>query len=117
MRTRSPDLRILPSSTAATFSFCATVARSTSLPLKKNAEVRAATRKPGVRASAFKISSEMPSLKYSFSAFPLMFTNGSTAMDLFASEAGAAAEANEAFVLPVPRPACEGRSDPDRFQK
>ena len=46
MRTRLPDLRTLPSSTVATLSFCATVGMSTSLPLKENAEVRDATRKP-----------------------------------------------------------------------
>src|SRR5436190_4951986 len=58
------------------------------LPLNEKAEVRAATRRPGVRASALRISSVMPSLKYSLSLAALMFSNGSTAMD-FWSEAGA----------------------------
>src|SRR4030095_4402066 len=53
MRTRLPDLRTLPSSTVATLSFCATVGMSTSLPLKENADVRDATRRPRIFASTF----------------------------------------------------------------
>ncbi len=88
MRTRLPDLRTLPSSTVATLSFCATVARSTSLPLKKNADVRDATRRPRIFASTLSSSSARPSAKYSFSLSWLRLTNGNTAIDGVCASAG-----------------------------
>ena len=49
MRTRWPALRTLPSRTVATFSLRATVGISISLlPLNENADVREATRRPGI---------------------------------------------------------------------
>jgi hypothetical protein len=50
-------------------------------PLKENADVRAATRRPASWVSALMMSSEMPSEKYSFSGSPLMLANGSTAIE------------------------------------
>ena len=92
-----PARRTLPSSTTPTLSASPIFCTGSFLPLKKNADMRAATRKPGVRASAFKISSEMPSLKYLFSAFPLMFTNGSTAMDFWSVALAAAGAVGRAL--------------------
>ena len=51
------------------------------LPLKENDDVRPATFRPLTRASAFRISSAMPSEKYSWSLDGLKSANGSTAMD------------------------------------
>ena len=51
------------------------------MPLKENAEVRAATRRFGSWVNALMISSEIPSEKYSFSGSPLMLAKGSTAME------------------------------------
>src|SRR6266704_2718012 len=68
------------------------------LPLNEKADVRAATRKPGVRASALRISSVMPSLKYSLSLSALMLTNGSTAMDFWSAALGAPEAAGGGFV-------------------
>ena len=82
MRSRSPALRTLPSSTVATLSLCPTSRRSTSLPLKENADVRAATLRALIRDSAFSSSSAMPSEKYSCSGSLLMLTKGSTAIEL-----------------------------------
>src|SRR6056297_125569 len=81
MRTRSPARRTLPSSTVLTPSVAATSGMPTDFPLKMNDEVREATRNCGSLTSRFRISSAMPSLKYSFSLSPLMFMKGSTAMD------------------------------------
>src|SRR3546814_4241481 len=53
---------------------------STFSPLRLNDDVRDETFSCGSLVSRLRISSEMPSLKYSFSASPLMLTNGSTAM-------------------------------------
>ena len=75
----------------------------TDLPLKMNDEVRDATRNCGNLTSRFRISSAMPSLKYSFSALPLMLTNGSTAIDLRPSSTGRGlAAAGAAVVAFVP---------------
>jgi len=49
-------------------------------PLNWNEEVRPATLRSFTCASALRISSAMPSEKYSLSLSALMFTNGSTAM-------------------------------------
>jgi len=46
MRTRWPSLRTLPSSTDATWSFCAMLGMLSWVPLKLNADVRDATRRP-----------------------------------------------------------------------
>src|SRR5205814_7089426 len=81
MRTRAPDLRTLPSSRFATSSFCPIERRSSFFPLSENEEVRPITRRPSTWASALRISSEMPSEKYSCSLSELRFTNGSTAID------------------------------------
>src|SRR5439155_1390476 len=88
-RTRLPALRTLPSRTVATFSFCATVGMSTFVPLKLNAEVREATRRPRIFESTLSNSSARPSAKYSFSSSRLMFTKGSTAIDGMFSSIGA----------------------------
>src|SRR5262245_49306070 len=83
MRTRLPALATLPSRTAPTLS-CEPIVRTSSfLPLKANDEVRAATRRPDTLDSAVIKSSEMPSLKYSFSLSELMLTKGNTATDFF----------------------------------
>ena len=50
-------------------------------------EVREVTRRALMRARSVMISSVRPSLKYSFSASVLMFTNGSTAMAFSATAA------------------------------
>ena len=57
----------------------ATSGMSMSLPLNLNEEVREATRSCGSLVSRLRISSAMPSEKYSFSGSPDMLTNGSTA--------------------------------------
>ena len=54
---------------------------STDLPLNENDDVRAATWRPSICVSALMISSEIPSLKYSFSGSGLMLAKGSTAID------------------------------------
>ena len=98
MRTFSPDLRTLPSSTEATRSARAISAIGVSLPLYEKLEVRAITRSFGTLASRFSSSSVMPSEKYSFDFSSLMFTNGSTAMELsLASGATDAADGVEAL--------------------
>src|SRR4051812_28789578 len=81
MRSLSPDRCTLPSSTADTFSNSPILRMSSFFPLNAHADVRAGTRNPGTFASPLSTSSVMPSLKYSFSLSPLMFTNGSTATD------------------------------------
>src|SRR5207245_5345714 len=53
---------------------------STLFPLNENDEVRATTRSPSTFARASRISSLMPSQKYSWSFAWLRSTNGSTAM-------------------------------------
>ena len=81
MRTWSPDLRTLPSSTVATPSSRPISLIFTFLPLKANAEVREATRSPGTLASRLRSSSVSPSEKYSCSRSELRFTSGRTAME------------------------------------
>jgi hypothetical protein len=51
------------------------------LPLYAKLELRAMTKGQRMRESAVMISSTMPSAKYSCSGSPLMFWNGSTAID------------------------------------
>src|SRR6516164_6111434 len=81
MRTVRADRRTLPSSTAATFNLRATVAMSGCCPSNENDDVRAATCSSLIRESESSSSSVKPSEKYSCSLSPLMFTNGSTAME------------------------------------
>src|SRR5580658_4565453 len=81
MRTVCPEARTLPSRTVATLSLWTTVLSSTFLPLKKNEEVRAATCSSLIRERELSNSSVSPSEKYSWLASPLMFTNGSTAIE------------------------------------
>ncbi len=81
MRTVFAERRTLPSSTAPTFSLRAIVPMSVSLPLNENAEVRAATCNSLISARELSSSSVSPSEKYSCSLSPLMFTNGSTAIE------------------------------------
>src|SRR6267143_1636340 len=90
-RRRLPALRTLPSSTVLTLSCSPTRRMSWFLPLNANADVRAATRNAWILVSALMISSAMPSVKYSFSGSALMFTNGSTAIDLVWAAAWAGA--------------------------
>ena len=86
MRTFLPSFRTLPSRILLTFSFSATVRRSSFLPLNWNDDVRAATRSPGIRTRWFKSSSDSPSEKYSCSLSELMFTKGITAMEAVPAE-------------------------------
>ena len=65
-RTRLPDRRTLPSSTVPTLSFDPISARSDDRPLNENDDARAATRRPSICDSAFRISSASPSPKKSF---------------------------------------------------
>ena len=81
MRTRPPALRTLPSRTVETPSRSAIARMSSRRSLKRNDEVRAATRRPGTCASALISSSVIPSLKYSFPASELTLRNGSTATE------------------------------------
>src|SRR5256886_10068069 len=76
---RLPSRRKLPSSTFSTFSFFLTSLTSTLLPLNEKDEVRATTRNPSTFASASRISSLMPSQKYSWSFAGLRSTKGNTA--------------------------------------
>ena len=69
--------------------------RSSFFPLNENADVRAATCRPGSCVSALMISSAMPSLKYSFSGSVLMFANGSTAIEVGALPPPAAGAGGE----------------------
>src|SRR5215470_4047957 len=81
MRTVCPERRTLPSRIAPTFSLCAMVPTSVSLPLNEKEDVRAVTCSSLTRTSALRISSVSPSEKYSCFLSPLMFTNGSTAIE------------------------------------
>ena len=78
---RLPDFRTLPSRTYRTPKSRATCLISTALPLNVKLEFRAMTNSCLFRERAVMISSTMPSAKYSCSGSPLMFWNGSTAMD------------------------------------
>src|SRR5215469_4116836 len=81
MRTVLPERRTLPSSTAPTFSLCATVAMSGCSPWNEKDEVGAATCSWLIRDSELSSSSVRPSEKYCCSLSPLMLMNGSTAME------------------------------------
>src|SRR5215471_10535222 len=81
MRTVRTDRRTLPSRTAPTFSLCATVVISGCSPWNEKDEVRAATCSSLMRERELSSSSVRPSEKYSWLASPLMFTNGSTAIE------------------------------------
>ena len=80
-----------------------------SLPLNENAEVRAATCSSLISLSELSSSSVSPSEKYSCSLSPLIFTNGSTAIECggganagdATGAAGAAPEATGAAVSPI----------------
>src|SRR6202163_5014145 len=94
MRTLSPALRTLPSTRCATPSFCPISWAVAFLPLKENAEVRAATCKPGIFCRTVSNSSLIPSEKYSLPLSSLRLANASTATDLFVI--GAAVVGDEA---------------------
>jgi len=90
LRLFSACLRTLPSSTMRTLSCAAICATSRFSPLNWNDEVRAATLSSGTRASTLRISSEIPSEKYSCSLSELRLTKGRTAMDGVVATASAA---------------------------
>src|SRR5258706_1870242 len=81
MRSRLPDFLTLPSSTLLTCRARPISSTLTFLPLNENEDVRAATFKFSIFASAFSSSSASPSQKYSFSGSVLIFANGSTAIE------------------------------------
>ena len=87
MRTRSPALRTLPSSTAPTPSARPISRTSAARPLNWNDEVREAMRRSRMQHSELMISSAMPSQKYSWSRPGLMSTNGRMATESGASAA------------------------------
>ena len=112
MRTRFPDLRTLPSRTVVTFKLAPTVRRSTCLPLKEKAEVRATTRRFSICVKALMISSVMPSVKNSLSESELIFENGSTTMAGRRTPALASVKARWSL-----RPAKHPRRQANRGQK
>ena len=81
MRTVCPARRTLPSNTAPTLSLCAMVVMSGCSPWKENDDVRAATCSSLRRERELRSSSVRPSENYSCSLSPLIFTNGSTAIE------------------------------------
>src|SRR3974377_982570 len=81
MRIVAPARRTLPSRTEAPFNLCAIIPISASLPLNEKEDVRAATCSSLILASELSNSSVSPSEKYSWLVSPLMFTNGSTAIE------------------------------------
>src|SRR6267378_639144 len=81
MRSRLPDFLTLPSSTLLTCRARPISSTLTFLALNENEDVRAATFKFSIFASALSSSSASPSQKYSFSGSVLMFANGSTAIE------------------------------------
>ena len=87
MRTRLPSRCTLPSSTCATRSRRATSLTGRLWPLNAKAELRAGTSTPGSWPTALRISSLIPSLKYSLAVSRLRLVNGSTATDSAASVA------------------------------
>ncbi|GBF30976.1 hypothetical protein MnTg04_00928 [bacterium MnTg04] len=91
MRTLGPDCLTLPSSTWATPSCSPISLRSLFSPLNWNDDVRPATLSPGILARTFSNSSDRPSEKYSLSIFPLMLTNGNTAIDFSGTLVGVSA--------------------------
>jgi hypothetical protein len=70
--------------------------RSSFRPFIEKEEVRPITRSPSTWASALRISSAIPSEKYSCSLSELRLTNGSTAMEGMAGAAGTAPGASAA---------------------
>ena len=80
-RTRLPARRTLPSRMLVTRSASPMRTRSSALPLKAKEEVRAGTRRPGICARAFRISSERPSEKYALPGSSLRLRKGSTATE------------------------------------
>ena len=108
MRTLLPCFRTNPSRMFATPSVAPMACRSSFLPLKWNEEVRPATFSPFTRASAFRISSAMPSEKYSWSFVGLRSAKASTAMDgasgtaRAAGVAGGTGKAGTAGARPAP---------------
>src|SRR5262249_48373947 len=88
MRTCWPDLRTEPSSTYRTPSSRPTCFTPTALPLYVKLELRAMTKSQRMRDSAVMISSTIPSAKYSCSGSPLIFWNGSTAIDGLSGRGG-----------------------------
>src|SRR5271168_4674416 len=66
-------------------------------------ELRAMTKSQRMRESAVMISSTMPSTKYSCSGSPLMFWNGSTAIDGLSGRVSAAAPPPRALRVSPPR--------------
>src|SRR5437667_2566641 len=81
MRSRLPDFLTLPSSTVLTCRARPISSTLTFLPLNENEDVRAATFKFSILASALSSSSARPSQKYSFSGSALILTNDNTAME------------------------------------
>src|SRR6266404_5988336 len=81
MRSRLPDFLTLPSSTLLTCRARPILSTLAFLALNENEDVRAATFKFSIFASALSSSSASPSQKYSFSGSALMFANGSTAIE------------------------------------
>ena len=81
MRIFWPARRTLPSSSERTFSVRAMVPMSTLRSLKANEQVRAVTCSYITWESALINSSVTPSEKYSWALSPLIFTNGSTAIE------------------------------------
>ncbi len=85
----------------ATFRRAAISGISRFCPLKENDEVRATTCSSGLFASRFSSSSEMPSLKYSWSLSGDMSANGSTAIDADTGPAARSAPTAGADCLPT----------------
>src|SRR5258705_10219643 len=81
MRSRLPDFLTLPSSTLLTCRARPISSTLKFLALNENEDVREASFKFSIFASALSSSSASPSQKYSFSGSVLMFTNGSTAIE------------------------------------
>jgi hypothetical protein len=88
MRSLVPTLRRQPSNTVSTPRAPPILRMSSLWPLIAKHDVLAATRSPSIHDKAFSKSSLIPSLRNSFSRSELMFTNGSTAMDLCCSRLG-----------------------------
>ena len=79
MRTRLPERRIVPSTTASTFSLGAISLSGFRVPLYCITEVREITRSAPTLPSSVITSSVIPSAKYSCSLSPERFSSGSTA--------------------------------------
>jgi len=79
MRRFCPDLRMLPSMSSVADRTRATSFTSSAEPPKRNEEVRETTLMPGMRETAFRISSLRPSQNEPSVRPSLMSTKGSTA--------------------------------------